>query len=419
MKYFILFFSYLLLIQSVYPQTKELDSKYIKNIKSTLSNFNSKEERKEYENYFEFLEHRISLNYTKNNYVLDNDYQKLTQNIFNQIISKNAELQINKNKFYIIKSNIPNASSLGFNVYFIESGLFNLLDNQFQFAAVICHEIAHNQLNHTRLAIEQDAEFEKDFKREIKSIKRQDFLKLIKSQNEVIQKKYDLAEQSRKKEISADSLGYILYKNLNYPKSEYFHLLKKIEEFDQSDKFILDDSIYAYLFDLPEQKFNPKSIKIEKNSLFEGLNFTEYIDKDSIRTHPNLKDRLDWIQNSFQEDFTKQNVTPSAEFENIKAKEIQNYYENYIHNKEYTTALLELMYEKQNHSNRTYLNKYIGMIFSKLYESRKSLKFNKHVAQVDANDKNINKQKLLSFLWSLTNDELKNIGEHYTKKATN
>ncbi|MDH1602179.1 M48 family metalloprotease, partial [Empedobacter sp. GD03739] len=223
MKYFILFFSYLLLIQSVYPQTKELDSKYIKNIKSTLSNFNSKEERKEYENYFEFLEHRISLNYTKNNYVLDNDYQKFTQNIFNQIISKNAELQINKNKFYIIKSNIPNASSLGFNVYFIESGLFNLLDNQFQFAAVICHEIAHNQLNHTRLAIEQDAEFEKDFKREIKSIKRQDFLKLIKSQNEVIQKKYDLAEQSRKKEISADSLGYILYKNLNYPKSEYFH----------------------------------------------------------------------------------------------------------------------------------------------------------------------------------------------------
>ena len=418
MKYFILFVSYLLLIQSVYPQTKELDSKYIKNIKSTLSNFKSKEEKKEYDNYFEFLEHQISLNYTKNNYVLDSDYQKITQNTFQLINSKNADLQINKNKFYIIKSNIPNASSLGFNVYFIESGLFNLLDNQFQFAAVICHEIAHNQLNHTRLAIEQDAEFEKDFKREIKSIKRQDFLKLIKSQNEVIQKKYDLAEQSRKKEISADSLGYILYKNLNYPKSEYFHLLKKIEEFD-SDKFILDDSIYAYLFDLPEQKFNSKSIKIEKNLLFEGLSFTEYIDKDSIRTHPNLNDRLNWIQKNFQEDFTKQNVMSSVDFENIKAKEIENYYENYIHNEEYTTALLQLMYEKQNHSNRTDLDKYIGMIFSKLYESRKSLKFNKYVAQVDANDKNINKHKLLSFLWNLTNDELKNIGEYYTKKATN
>ena len=419
MKYFILFFSYLLFIQTANSQTKELDSKYIKNIKSTLSNFNSKEERKGYDNYFEILEHQISLNYTKNNYVLDSDYQKITQNTFQLINSKNTDLQINKNKFYIIKSNIPNASSLGFNVYFIESGLFNLLDNQFQFAAVICHEIAHNQLNHTRLAIEQDAEFEKDFKREIKSIKRQDFLKLIKSQNEVIQKKYDLAEQSRKKEISADSLGYIIYKNLNYPKSEYFQLLKKVEEFDQSDKFILDDSIYAYLFDLPEQKFNPKSIKIEKNSLFEGLSFTEYIDKDSIRTHPNLDDRLNWIQKNFQEDFTKQNVTPSAEFENVKAKEIQNYYENYIHNEEYTTALLELMYEKQNHSNRTDLDKYIGIIFTKLYEGRKSLKFNKYVAQVDANDKNINKQKLLSFLWSLTNDELKNIGEYYTKKATN
>ena len=132
-----------------------------------------------------------------------------------------------------------------------------------------------------------------------------------------------------------------------------------------------------------------------------------------------MNDRLNWIQKNFQEDFTKQNVTPSAEFENVKAKEIQNYYENYIHNEEYTTALLELMYEKQNHSNRTDLDKYIGIIFTKLNEGRKSLKFNKYVAQVDANDKNINKQKLLSFLWSLTNDELKNIGEYYTKKATN
>ncbi|QHC85961.1 hypothetical protein AS589_14785 [Empedobacter brevis] len=196
-----------MLTQSVYPQTKELDSKYIKYIKSTLNNFKSKEERKEYDSYFELLEHRISLNYNKNNYVLDNDYQKLTQNIFQLINSKNTNLKRNTSRFYIIKSNIPNAASLGFNLYFIESGLFNLLDNQFQFAAVICHEIAHNELNHTKLAIEQDAEFEKDFKREIKSIKRQDFLKLIKSQNQVIQKKYDLAEQSRKKEISADSLG--------------------------------------------------------------------------------------------------------------------------------------------------------------------------------------------------------------------
>ncbi|QHC85962.1 hypothetical protein AS589_14790 [Empedobacter brevis] len=209
-----------------------------------------------------------------------------------------------------------------------------------------------------------------------------------------------------------------MYKNLNYPKSEYFHLLKKIEEFDQSDKYILDDSIYAYLFDLPEQKFNPKSIKIERNSLFDGLSFTEYINKDSIRTHPNLNDRLNWIQKNFQEDFTKQNVVPSVNFKNIKAKEIENYYENYIHNEEYTTALLELIYEKQKHTNRADLDKYIGEIFMKLFESRKSLKFNKYVAQVDANDKNVNTQKLLSFLWNLTNDELKNIGEYYTKKAT-
>ena len=41
-------------------------------------------------------------------------------NDFNQIISKNTDLESNTNKFYIIKSNIPNAASLGFNIYFIE-----------------------------------------------------------------------------------------------------------------------------------------------------------------------------------------------------------------------------------------------------------------------------------------------------------
>ncbi len=65
------------------------------------------------------LEHNISLGYTKNGYVSDTDYLQFIQNIFSTIISKNSSYKINSPKYYITKSNIPNASSLGFDFYTI------------------------------------------------------------------------------------------------------------------------------------------------------------------------------------------------------------------------------------------------------------------------------------------------------------
>lgn len=419
MKYYLLFITNFLSITFLFSQTKDTDIKYIKQLKSNYSQYNTREEKKEFDEYFETLEHNISLGYTKNGYVSDTDYLQFIQNIFSTIISKNSSYKINSPKYYITKSNIPNASSLGFDFYTIESGILSFLENEFQVAAVICHEIAHNQLNHTKKSIEQDAEFVKDFKREIKSLKRKDFLKLIKSQDEVIRKKYDLAEQSRKNEISADSLGFILYANLGYPKNQYLELLINLEKYNNADKIVLDDTIYKHLYDLPNQKFDDKLIKLEKNLLFDGLTFKEYLDEDSIRTHPNLEDRLKWIKKNFADDFLKQEVKASAEFEKIKKKEINQYYENYFQNDQFSVALYLLMFEKQNLSTRIDLDKNIATVFDKLYTAKKELKFNKYVPQVDPNSENENYQKLLTFLWNLKTDELKNIADYYTKKATN
>ena len=77
------------------------------------------------------------------------------------------------------------------------------------------------------------------------------------------------------------------------------------------------------------------------------------------------------------------------------------------------------MFEKQNLSTRIDLDKNIATVFDKLYTAKKELKFNKYVPQVDPNSENENYQKLLTFLWNLKTDELKNIADYYTKKATN
>lgn len=295
--------------------------------------------------------------------------------------------------------------------------VFTLADNEFQLAAVLSHELAHNYLEHTKQEILQEAEFLKDFKKEIRSLKRNEMIQLIKSQDKQIQKKYDLAAQSRKKEIKADSLGFIYYSSLAYPKSEYLTVLKKLETYDSIKTPKIELNTYKDLLNIDGLKFNQKWFKLEKDELFSGLSFTEYIDKDSIRSHPNILDRINFITTKFEID-TNQKVIASEEFITLK-KEIKTMrFDFYFNNNQYAIALYELILAKQNNSTQTDLDSKIALVFNKLYEGRIKHEFNKYVSIANPNDEDTNYNEFLHFLWSLTTPKIKIIADHYQKKAT-
>ena len=354
----------------------------------------------------------------KENFVLDLEYKKFIDQLFHQFVTQNKEYQLGSPTPYIVKANTANAASAGFDYYFVNSGILRYLDNEYQLAAVIGHELAHNYLNHSKESIKREAEFYRDFKKELRSLKRSEMIKLIKSQDEVIQKKYDMAVLSRKKEIAADSLGFVFYSKLNFPKSEYLGLLKKFEAIDAEEFKTTKDDTYQQLFEVNGVKIKPKWLKFEKDELFAGLTFTEHIDKDSVKSHPNTKDRKEWVIKNFKLDENETSKIEASEaFLQLKDKMIQQKYDTYFHNDNYATALYYLAQEKQEGSTRKDLDMYFGLAFLKLYDGRLKHEFNKYVPIADTNDEDQDFHRFLNFLWNIPTPDLKTIGDYYMKKA--
>lgn len=399
---------------------KERDLNTLKAIQNKYNNFNNRTEKNVYNQHFKRVENDINKNYKKNFFILDNEYQSFIKNCFQKIKDANTAIPLETAHFYIVKSNVPNAASLGFDYYMINSGLFQLFDNDYQIAAVLAHEIAHNHLQHIKLEIIQEAEFIQDFKKEYRSLKRSELIKLIKSQDEVIQKKYDLANQSRKKEIAADSLGFILYSKLDYPKNEYLNSLKKLEEYDEKMNAItIGDSLYYETFEVNGVKLNPKWLKLEKNELFSGLSFKEHVNQDSVNTHPNIVDRINWLKNNFKiEDNQSESKNASANYIQLKKKYNDTLFDNYYDNEEYALALYHLMSEKNLNLKQLDFDKNIAIIFNKLHEGRLKLLFNKYVPIADPNSQKIDYNKFLHLLWNIPTTDLKIIADYYKTKAT-
>ena len=411
------FFSCLCFAQTNEHEMKN-DLQYIKKLATTNKNAKGKVERLIYKSHFDAIEHRVERGYHNETFVLEPNYIDFINQSFQLIFDKNPQLKNQEFKFFLEKDNFPNAASTGSYLYFINTGLFTYTDNEEQFIAVLCHEVAHDYLNHREASITQQSEFEKDFNRELKSLKKKEFLKLIKSQDEVLKRKYDVASQSRKKEIEADSLGFILYSKLDISPVEYYNVLQNLQNFDEKETDEIQDSMYIYLFDLPGQAFKKKWLKIEKDDIFGGLAFTDHVDEDSIKSHPNIADRVEWIQNKFEISVRNERKEPSELFSKLKSKVADNYYETFYTNKEYGMALFNLIYRIQTQGRKPDSDKNLGFIFNQLYEGRLNYKFNKYVPQVDQSSDDKEFQTFTSFLWNLSNDELKFIGDYYTKKVS-
>lgn len=400
-------------------QNKEKDLQYVQDLASPFKKTKDKIERAIYSNHFKSIEHRISRGYHNGIFIQDAASIDFLNQSFQAIFKANSILKNQSFKFFLERNNVPNAYSTGSYLYFIHTGLFNYMDNEQQLMAVLCHEIAHDYLRHTEESIVQYAEFEKDFKREFKSLKRKELLKLIKSQDEILKQKYDLADQSRKKEIAADSLGFIFFKNLNYHPEEYYMALKNMERFDVDEAQKIQDSMYIHLFDLPGQAFQEKWLRIEKDDFFSGLSFTEHVDEDSIQSHPNLIDRVNWLHTKFQLQPQEKSRTASPLFLELKQKTEADFYPTFYAKKQYGVALYYLICQVQSNENTKDAAANLGLIFKQLYESRLNYTFNKYVPQVEQNSTDKAWQTFTAFLWNLNNEELKYIGEHYQQLSEN
>ena len=101
--------------------------------------------------------------------------------------------------------------------------------------------------------------------------------------------------------MQADSIGYMFFKNSDFKKAEFINTLKRLEDFDSISPRTLKVETYKKYFSLPKQEFKDKWLKKEDFSLYNYKHYKEKLNKDSLRSHPEMVLRINNLKKIFPE----------------------------------------------------------------------------------------------------------------------
>jgi len=233
-------------------------------------------------------------------YIFDPGVELGLKKILTNIYTANPEVNPLDFRFFIDASPIPNASCYGNGIFVINNGLFSIIDNDDELAFIICHEIAHYQLKHNDLSIEEYYQKYKsdNTNKRVNDIAKNKYGKFNKARKLLEDINYDLGQKSRKAEIEADSLGLQLFLKTNYNPSAAGSILQKLD-FEEKAMLNKPIAIKAYLGTV-NYPFKDNWLKAGNNKLFDlDASANDYkMDADSIKTHPDIPKRIELINKS-------------------------------------------------------------------------------------------------------------------------
>ncbi len=365
----------------------------------------------------------ISKSIRKKRVVLNATFKGYIDSLTNSIITNNKNIIDEKISVFVIKQNSPNALSMGRGLIFLNMGLFSYLDNEQQLISVITHEIAHQLLNHTENTIVSRAKMEisKEKKQQVKRIRKKRYNTHSEAFSVLKNILYNNSEKRRKQEVEADSLGYLLYKNTKLSANEYLQTLYLLKNYDSLPNIKVDSTVYKTFFDLPEQPFKHEWMKIEDFDSYNYNHFKNKIDKDSLKSHPELDERITNLKRIFSTDFSGSKELKNESNSNFKKlKEIANQESiiNLFYNESYGLSIYSILNKLMEKPENSYYKKWLGINFTKLYEAKKKYQFNRHVDKIIPNKQDKSYQQFLSFLWNLRLNEIKQIADYYTQQKS-
>lgn len=206
------------------------------------------------------------------NVLFKDPLSKYVNKVAKYVLRKNKNLY-NELQFYVLKSNTVNAFSTDQGIVFVTTGLLSQLENEAQLAFILGHEIAHYTEKHVRNGY-VDKQQIINGKGDYKGL----------SYSEKID---ELSVYSKENEFEADKIGVEFFLNTEYDLEETYAAMGVLlysylpfEEIQFDTTFFNTDILY-----IPKQAF-PDTIKeITKEEDFD----------DDLRTHPNLRKRMDAI----------------------------------------------------------------------------------------------------------------------------
>ncbi len=388
---------------------KEKSKTFNKGIKKYSSS-----ENRELSKVFSAFQTSLEEDIKDRNYLFDERFISFVKEKVQMIADKNPGVRRDFN-ILIAKDNEPNAFNFGDNTLVVNSGLFYYLNNDNQFNGIICHEIAHAQLEHTINSILSRIRKNNDKKTEVSLLK-----KSANQQEKAFEMfrtmLYSNMKERREQEIRADSLGFEYYKRLGLQKVAFVSALQLLKSVDEQKPDSIYTTTYRRVFDIPNQKFKDEWLKMEDFSKYNYKLYTKKISEDSLKSHPNINLRIALLKKKLTDNDSIQNEQDAtAGFKELRELAGKRIIPNYYDTEKYGLGIYKCLAILQTNPDDDFAKFYLGKFFNKIYEARKAYTLNRYLDKIDPKEQSYSYQQFLSLMWNLNLDEIQKIKNFYEK----
>lgn len=227
------------------------------------------------------------------------------QNIFTTIALANPTVK--RPKLVLVSANpLPNAFCMGEGTLVVTIGLLRRIKTQSELAFVLAHELAHYQLDHVNISIEQSVERYSN-KALKKSGLKQDILNGdVDALSSLF---YGDFKFKRQFEMEADSLGLLILANTEYDIRAYKSALNILDSTDYPE--FKKTPLLEKEFDFSRYPFKRKWLKSNTPEFQNEDSGYLIFNKDSLKTHPDIPLRIAQLTKYYR-DANTSNASPST-----------------------------------------------------------------------------------------------------------
>ena len=381
-----------------------------------LDNAGSKKEVKALKDIFEDSYEDLDGQIADNRLFEYSDLNRYLNKILSEIKEKNANFPQDIN-LLVSREYEANAYSTGEGTIVLNNYLLNSLDNEDELAYIICHEGAHQSLQHALNAAlsyvrENNSQ---EIKGKTKQLQNMKYNQATQAENLLKDLVYKNSKESRRREIEADSLGFLYYMQLKRNLQQPLAALEKLTNSDNEDDSLTVDD-YKKLFSAPELHFNAEWFNMDDYSMYFYKESTKF-NTDSLRTHPNIEERIAALKKSFPQLLNKEDATPvrvSEDFTKWRSNAVyQNIYNEFVA-KHYGNSLYEAL-KLYNRKPDAWLKSRIGQNFQALYEAQKNYRLNRYISQVNVHEYTKSYNLFCTFVNNLRLGDFKAFADYFSR----
>jgi hypothetical protein len=173
------------------------------------------------------------------------------------------------------------------------------VQNDAEIIFVICHELAHQVLEHTKAGLYAKAEkyTNKDFVKSLNKTLKEEYNVKKKLENLIMPSLLSDMSFNRQEELAADSVGFLFFSKTKFDRNA---ALSTIELLDSIDLFYDRDPIaLSKVLNCPDYPYRAKWEPQEHHSSLMVIEDEKDVLEDSLKTHPDCKVRKEAILRQF------------------------------------------------------------------------------------------------------------------------